>query len=39
MEKGEWSLVQQGYVVRDMQIIVEDCLNQRPELEVPSDFV
>lgn len=33
---GVW--VQQGYVVRDMQIIVEDCLNQRPELEVPSDF-
>jgi hypothetical protein len=33
---GVW--VQQGYVIRDMQIIVEDCNNQRPELEVPSDF-
>ncbi len=33
---GVW--VQQGYVTRDMQIIVEDCNNQRPELEVPSDF-
>ncbi|MBX2894504.1 MAG: gliding motility-associated C-terminal domain-containing protein [Cyclobacteriaceae bacterium] len=33
---GVW--INQGYVVRDMQIIVEDCNNQRPELEVPSDF-
>jgi len=33
---GTW--VEQGYVIRDMQIIVEDCNNQRPELEVPSDF-
>jgi hypothetical protein len=27
-----------GYVTRDMQIVVEDCLNQRPELEVPEDI-
>lgn len=33
---GIW--IQIGYVVRDMQIIVEDCLNQRPELEVPEDI-
>lgn len=30
--------VQLGYVVRDMQIIIEDCLNQRPELIVPPDL-
>ncbi|HRG07924.1 MAG TPA: gliding motility-associated C-terminal domain-containing protein, partial [Cyclobacteriaceae bacterium] len=33
---GTW--VQQGYVIRNMQIIVEDCNNQRPELEVPPDL-
>jgi len=33
---GIW--VQLGYVVRDMQIIIEDCLNQRPELQVPPDI-
>lgn len=33
---GTW--VQQGYVIRDMQIIVDDCDNQRPELEVPPDL-
>jgi hypothetical protein len=33
---GTW--VQQGYVVRDMQIIIEDCNNERPELEVPDDL-
>ncbi|MBN8578788.1 MAG: gliding motility-associated C-terminal domain-containing protein [Cytophagales bacterium] len=33
---GTW--VQQGYVTRDMQIIVEDCNNKRPELEVPPDL-
>lgn len=33
---GIWVLM--GYVVRDMQIIVEDCSNQRPELEVPQDI-
>ena len=30
--------IQIGYVVRDMQIIIEDCLNKRPELEVPQDI-
>ncbi len=33
---GAWILL--GYVTRDMQIIVEDCDNQRPELTVPSDL-
>jgi len=33
---GFW--IQIGYVVRDMQIIIDDCLNQRPELEVPQDI-
>lgn len=33
---GVW--VKMGYVVRDMQIIVDDCQNQRPELEVPEDI-
>lgn len=28
----------QGYVVRDMQIIVEETDNERPTLEVPEDF-
>ncbi len=27
-----------GYVTRDMQIIVEDCKNRRPELKVPPDI-
>jgi hypothetical protein len=30
--------VEMGYVVRDMQILVEDCLNQRPELIQPADI-
>lgn len=30
--------IKMGYVVRDMQIIVDDCSNQRPELEVPEDI-
>ena len=30
--------IQLGYVTRDMQIIVEDCNNDRPELEVPEDL-
>lgn len=34
--QGTW--VQLGYVTRDMQIIVEDCDNQRPELDVPADI-
>ncbi|CAN5486802.1 hypothetical protein BH09BAC3_BH09BAC3_32870 [soil metagenome] len=33
---GVW--LNQGYVVRDMQIIVEDCSNKRPELQVPPDL-
>lgn len=33
---GTWVLL--GYVTRDMQIIVEDCANQRPELIVPDDI-
>ena len=28
---------QLGYVTRDMQIIVEECDNERPELEIPPD--
>lgn len=32
---GEWFPL--GYVVRDMQIIVEGCENDRPELIVPED--
>lgn len=27
-----------GHVVRDMQIIVEDCQNQKPDLTVPESF-
>jgi gliding motility-associated-like protein len=34
-ELGEW--IQMGYVTRDMQIIVEDCDNERPELTIPPD--
>lgn len=33
---GVW--IQLGYVERDMQIIVEDCKNTRPELQVPQDI-
>lgn len=33
---GSW--VMMGYVTRDMQIIVEDCDNLRPELQVPADI-
>ncbi len=32
---GEW--VQMGFVIRDMQIIVLDCDNDRPDLIVPTD--
>jgi hypothetical protein len=32
---GQW--VRMGFVRRDMQIIVEDCDNERPELEIPED--
>jgi hypothetical protein len=39
----EWRKVQgqyffMGSVVRDMQIIIEDCNNMRPELEIPDDL-
>ncbi|MDX1627092.1 MAG: gliding motility-associated C-terminal domain-containing protein [Fulvivirga sp.] len=27
-----------GFVTRDMQIIVEDCDNERPELQIPEDI-
>jgi hypothetical protein len=33
---GVWLLL--GYVERDMQIIVDDCDNQRPELTIPEDI-
>jgi hypothetical protein len=33
---GVW--VQIGFVRRDMQIIVERCTNDRPELEIPKDL-
>ena len=32
---GTWISI--GFVRRDMQIIVDDCDNERPELEVPDD--
>lgn len=32
---GVW--VQMGYVIRDMQIIVQDCDNDRPDLIIPMD--
>jgi len=34
--EGIW--INQGFVVRDMQIIVEDCENDRPEVIVPPDI-
>ncbi|MFN8341327.1 MAG: gliding motility-associated C-terminal domain-containing protein [Cyclobacteriaceae bacterium] len=33
---GTW--VQLGYVTRDMQIVIEDCDNHHPELELPADI-
>jgi CHU_C Type IX secretion signal domain len=33
---GIW--IQLGYVRRDMQIVVEDCKNNRPDLVVPADI-
>lgn len=33
---GDWFKL--GFVTRDMQIIVEDCDNQRPELQIPEDI-
>ena len=32
---GKWREI--GYVTRDMQILVEDCDNNRPELSIPKD--
>ena len=32
---GRYELL--GYVTRDMQVVVEDCDNERPELEIPAD--
>lgn len=32
---GEWYNL--GYVTRDMQVIVEDCDNERPEITLPPD--
>lgn len=32
----EW--YQMGYVIRDMQVIILDCDNERPTLEVPDDI-
>jgi hypothetical protein len=34
--RGHW--IQMGFVRRDMQIIIEDCENQRPDLLVPDDI-
>ncbi|HZB13663.1 MAG TPA: gliding motility-associated C-terminal domain-containing protein [Chryseolinea sp.] len=34
-KNGEW--VQLGYVRRDMQILVDDCDNKRPDLILPAD--
>jgi hypothetical protein len=33
---GEWR--EMGFVRRDMQIIVEQCDNERPDLEIPDDL-
>jgi hypothetical protein len=33
--RGTW--INMGYVRRDMQIIVDDCKNKRPLLEIPED--
>ena len=34
-EEGKWSPM--GFVRRDMQIIIEECMNNRPDLIVPKD--
>jgi hypothetical protein len=34
--QGAW--IKLGYVTRDMQIIIDDCDNTRPELQVPADI-
>lgn len=33
---GTWEPI--GYVTRDMQILIEDCDNERPELDIPEDI-
>lgn len=33
--EGRWEIL--GFVTRDMQILVEDCDNERPELMIPQD--
>jgi hypothetical protein len=34
--EGEWQAI--GFVRRDMQIIIQDCNNERPKLIVPNDI-
>jgi hypothetical protein len=36
--KVSGAFVQLGYVTRDMQIVIEDCPNNRPDLTVPEDI-
>ncbi len=33
---SQWRQI--GYVTRDMQILIEDCNNERPDLEIPEDI-
>jgi hypothetical protein len=33
---GEW--ISLGYVERDMQVIIQDCKNERPKLQTPPDL-
>ena len=33
---GAWEMI--GYVIRDMQILIENCDNERPELDIPEDI-
>ncbi|MBS1682776.1 MAG: gliding motility-associated C-terminal domain-containing protein [Bacteroidetes bacterium] len=33
---GQWVCL--GYVERDMQIVIQNCTNQRPQLQVPADI-
>jgi len=35
-KNGIWFEI--GYVTRDMQILIEDCDNERPELDIPEDI-
>jgi hypothetical protein len=34
--EGVWTVL--GYILRDMQIVVSDCNNDRPRLEIPEDI-